>query len=413
MAGGLNNLLRSALRTNLVVQQVRFYPRWSHRRPVKVHTPEEYEKLEKKSQSKGGAETVFDKYGGLKTTWNKPKEEEEGTDKPIKYKIKSKKVGKSLVATYQKSEVKSNPDMLETVIDGEGNFVYSKMKDNDQRVGTILTEIKSNKEKDKKDLILLEGKRLIRDALQSGCHLKYILFSRKSEVDFVKPFLPKVGAQLYKMPYREIQMWSELTTTPGIMGIFKKPDVDSFRPPEALPFTVICDNIREPGNLGTILRICAAVGCDRVILTKGCVNLWDSKVLRGAVGAHFKLRISKDFEWDQIEEAIAEDANFFIADNKIVSDSDEGGRDLAEVLEQIPVFPYHGLDFNASKHVVLIVGGETHGVSRSSYELALKSNGARVNIPLSNDVDSLNVGAALGVIAFEVKKQLVDRSTCG
>jgi hypothetical protein len=137
MAGGLNNLLRSALRANLVVQQVRFYPRWSHRRPVKVHTPEEYEKVEKKSQSKGGAETVFDKYGGLKTTWNKPKEEEEGTDKPIKYKIKSKKVGKSLVATYQKSEVKSNPDMLETVIDGEGNFVYSKMKDNDQRVGYV------------------------------------------------------------------------------------------------------------------------------------------------------------------------------------------------------------------------------------------------------------------------------------
>jgi tRNA G18 (ribose-2'-O)-methylase SpoU len=202
-------------------------------------------------------------------------------------------------------------------------------------------------------------------------------------------------------------------SNPSLAGIFKKPDVDSFRPPEALPFTVICDNIREPGNLGTILRICAAVGCDRVILTKGCVNLWDSKVLRGAVGAHFKLRISKDFEWDQIEEAIAEDANFFIADNKIVSDSDEGGRDLAEVLEQIPVFPYHGLDFNASKHVVLIVGGETHGISRSSYELALKSNGARVNIPLSNDVDSLNVGAALGVIAFEVKKQLVDRSTCG
>lgn len=70
---------------------------------------------------------------------------------------------------------------------------------------------------------MLEGKRLIRDALQSGCHLKYILFSRKSEVDFVKPFLPKVGAQLYKMPYREIQLWSELTTTPGIMGTSTRP----------------------------------------------------------------------------------------------------------------------------------------------------------------------------------------------
>ena len=78
--------------------------------------------------------------------------------------------------------------------------------------------MKSKKDTDKKDLVLLEGKRLIKDALQSGCHLKYILFSRKDEVDYLRPFLPKAGALLYKMPYKEMQMWSDLTTTPGIMG---------------------------------------------------------------------------------------------------------------------------------------------------------------------------------------------------
>lgn len=83
----------------------------------------------------------------------------------------------------------------------------------------ILTEIKSKKEQDKKNLILLEGNRLIKDAIISGCVLKYILFSRKADLMYIQPFLPKIGINLYKMPYRELQMWSDLSTSPGIMGI--------------------------------------------------------------------------------------------------------------------------------------------------------------------------------------------------
>lgn len=83
-----------------------------------------------------------------------------------------------------------------------------------------MTTVKSRKKKEKNDLILLEGKRLIKDALQNGCRLKYLIFSRKNEVEFLKPYLPKIGSLIYKMPYSEMQMWSDLTTCPGIMGKF-------------------------------------------------------------------------------------------------------------------------------------------------------------------------------------------------
>lgn len=148
--------------------------------------------------------------------------------------------------------------------------------------------VKSHKELIKKDFVLLEGKTLIKEALLSNCNLKYLIFSRKSDVEFLNPYLPKSGAQIYKMPYREIQMWSDLTTTPGIMGtnlryiktiielcihnflgIFKTPDVHQLEIKNSLPITVICDNIREPGNLGAILRTSAAVGAKSVLLTKG------------------------------------------------------------------------------------------------------------------------------------------------
>lgn len=53
-------------------------------------------------------------------------------------------------------------------------------------------------------------------------------------------------------------------------GIFEIPDVDAKEPAnDAIPLTIICDNIREPGNLGTIVRAAAAVGCEKLLLMKG------------------------------------------------------------------------------------------------------------------------------------------------
>lgn len=67
-------------------------------------------------------------------------------------------------------------------------------------------------------MILLEGKRIINEALMKGCQLKYLVFSRQEEINYLVPNLPKYGAKIYKMPYKEMQMWSDLTTCPGIMG---------------------------------------------------------------------------------------------------------------------------------------------------------------------------------------------------
>lgn len=53
-------------------------------------------------------------------------------------------------------------------------------------------------------------------------------------------------------------------------GIFNIPDIQNKKPADnAIPLTIICDNIREPGNLGSIIRIAAAVGCEKLLLMKG------------------------------------------------------------------------------------------------------------------------------------------------
>ena len=83
-----------------------------------------------------------------------------------------------------------------------------------------MTQLKMKNCRDKKGVMLLEGKRLIREALVAGCELQYLIFSRLDDANYFKDVLPKKNCTLLKMFYRDIQVWSDLVTSPGIIGIF-------------------------------------------------------------------------------------------------------------------------------------------------------------------------------------------------
>ena len=92
-------------------------------------------------------------------------------------------------------------------------------------------------------------------------------------------------------------MWSDLKTPTGIMAAFPKSDVvNGVNASSPLPMTLICDNIRTPDNMGATLRVAAAAGVEKAILTRCTVDPWSSKVLRAAAGAHFLVRIALCFQ---------------------------------------------------------------------------------------------------------------------
>ncbi|XP_015593597.1 rRNA methyltransferase 3, mitochondrial [Cephus cinctus] len=348
-----------------------------------------------------------------------------------------------------RSETESTSD--KTLDEGLPHF--QKLDQDNNIIPSLMIQIKSRKARTKVDQILLEGHRQIKDALDAGMIPEIIIFSRKT--DLMNLPLPHEGIKIYKVPYKSIQLWSNLTTTPGLMGIFKTPNLDDRESiPGAIPLTIICDNVREPGNLGSILRAALGVGCHKVILTKGCVDLWEPKVLRSAAGAHFRLLIKKAERWEDIESLIDTDANVFIADNivNMKSNADEldskiksempseetsinedddnvktinpqegqslsvssefiqprntNSRILRDIINSLPLLPYYAMNYT-QKHNILIIGGETEGISYNSYRFTKLQNGVRVNIPLTAGVDSLNTGMALGIVAFEVKRQYI------
>jgi TrmH family RNA methyltransferase len=141
---------------------------------------------------------------------------------------------------------------------------------------------------------------------------------------------------------------------------------------------LILDRLRDPGNLGTILRSAEAAGVGQVILTPDTVDLYNPKVVRGAMGAHFRLPVDRS-GWPAIRELTAGRA-VWLADA-------QGG------------LAYDAIDWTAPS--ALIIGGEAAGAGKEAPSLA----GGRVRIPMPGKAESLNAAMAATVILFEIARQ--------
>ncbi|KFO74390.1 RNA methyltransferase-like 1, partial [Cuculus canorus] len=336
------------------------------------------------------------------------------------------------------------PPAVERSAAGPGLW-YEKAAPGDRRLGKVVTIAKSKKFRDHQGKVLLEGQRLIKDALEAGAVLQTLFFSTVGQLKEL-PEAQLKRASLVKVKFEDIKSWSDVVTPQGLMGIFSKPNHAKMSYPAAqltssLPLLLICDNIRDPGNLGTILRSAAGAGCEKVLLTKGCVDAWEPKVLRAGMGAHFRLPIVTNLDWESVPSNLPAGIQVCVADNKesgaqaeTVSVLRGGGRtgsapgDLkAPVKSKLDVAPEHEDEESmagvcvpelAAQYyyenwtqapVAVVIGGETHGLSPDAIHLAASTGGKRLVIPVVPGVDSLNSAIAAGIVLFEGKRQLLQR----
>ena len=154
-------------------------------------------------------------------------------------------------------------------------------------------------------------------------------------------------------------------------------------PAEPLPETidddaVYLDRLQDPGNLGTVLRTCAAVGLRRVLTAPGTVACWSPKVLRAGMGAHFVLELHESVGWDDLAPRLRVPT---------VATTAIGAVDL------------YTTDLRDPR--LWVFGREGEGVDPA----LLRSAGLRVAIPQAPGVESLNVGVAAAVCLFEQLRQ--------
>ncbi|XP_040901494.1 rRNA methyltransferase 3A, mitochondrial [Toxotes jaculatrix] len=321
----------------------------------------------------------------------------------------------------------------------------------DKRLGRLVSIARSRTFREHQGKILVEGRRLICDALDAGANPQMVFFSTADRLREL-PLDKLRRATLVKVKFEDIKLWSDLVAPQGVIAIFSRPDPSRLKfanTSHTVPLSLICDNVRDPGNLGTMLRCAAAAGCHNVLLTKGCVDAWEPKVLRAAMGAHFRLPIYPSLSWEDIENHLPKPVTVHVADSSCGPDRSRETEDLQVnvshkpskagdygwvstrhsrnnmhheeydsdsdsysdcederlSLPRVDTKLYH--ESWAQSPTALVIGGETHGLSLEAVQLAEETAGHRLFIPVVPDVDSLNSAMAASILLFEGRKQLL------
>ena len=229
----------------------------------------------------------------------------------------------------------------------------------------------------KQQQILLEGERLIADSLSAGFPPALFFFTPDAEQRHAQ-LLAQVAAAGAQMLRIEPQLFAEISDTVTPQGVIAVTPIPQIRPGNK-GLTLILDGVRDPGNLGTLVRAAAAADVDQVILLPGVTDPWAPKALRAGVGAHFRIAIR--------QVASAEQARSLVADHMLYFADARASLSYAEV--------------DWTRPSALILGGETVRAAITDHWPDV----VPIAIPMARGVESLNVAMAGGVILFEAARQ--------
>lgn len=243
------------------------------------------------------------------------------------------------------------------------NVFYSSI--NNDKI-KCLKKLNIKKYRDLNGLFLVDGEHLVMEAYNSGYLDELILLEGTDFSLDVKTSYVSMDVMKYI---------SSLDSPNGIMGVcHKKNNILSG------DRVVILDDVQDPGNLGTIIRSSVAFNVDTLVLTDGCVDLYNPKVIRSTQGMLFKLNI-----------IVVSDIIDIVADLKrknyrIYSTKVNGGNSLKSI--------------EKSSRFAIIMGNEGNGVRDSLMDLA----DSYIYIDMNPSCESLNVGCATSIILYELDK---------
>lgn len=240
------------------------------------------------------------------------------------------------------------------------------------------------KERREAGAFVVEGVRLVEEAAKGDWRFEIVLYDEtlsergRSQVESLK----SRGVEVEEVSSSVMKSISETETPQGILAIIQTHQLPILRQAQDgvtnhPTFILIPDQIRDPGNLGTLLRSAAAAGADAVLIPPDTTDAFAPKVLRSGMGAHFRLPI-QEMGWEDIEK-ITSDMNVYVAD-----------------MDGQPCWK-----MDLTKPVALIVGSEAEGASESARRLAK----GKISIPMSGETESLNAGVAGSILMYEVLRQ--------
>ena len=239
-----------------------------------------------------------------------------------------------------------------------------------------------SRERKKKGLFIIEGKREISLAISANYEFDTILYFEDliSEQEILHLFNANVNRILIsKEVYQKLAYRG---STEGIIAVTKAKDfsLENIKFKSETPLILVAEGIEKPGNIGALLRTADAANVAAVFIANPKSDLYNANIIRSSVGCVFT---------NQIAVGSSEEIVAFLAEKKIPM--------YATTLQNSN--EYHKENYTAA--TAIVVGTEATGLTTVFREEATQN----INIPMQGQIDSMNVSVAAAIVLFEAKRQ--------
>lgn len=236
------------------------------------------------------------------------------------------------------------------------------------------------KERRREQVFVIEGVRLVADALASGAELLLTLYAPEQLAATVAgaallTVLPQIR-YAYEATPQVVSAAGDTVHPQGVVAVTRWLVQEAAKP----GIVLILDGIQDPGNAGTLLRSAEACGVVQVLAARGTVDLYSPKVVRAAMSAHFRLPLGQDLDWEAIGEYCTAVDHVYAA-------------------EASATMPYYAADWRQPS--ALIISNEANGLSAEAAAYATR----QISIPMRGGAESLNAAVAGSVVLFEALRQ--------
>ena len=234
---------------------------------------------------------------------------------------------------------------------------------------TAWKALKERKGRRESGCFLVEGRKMVEEALQSGFPVEALLVQEGLDV----PNLPNLP--IYVLPEHVLAAVCDTKTPQGIAAVVR------MRQQDALGKHIIAlDGVQDPGNVGTMIRTADAAGLDGVLLSSQCADVFSPKVLRATMGSIFRmnLRVTDDLPAELMKLRAA------------------GYSILSSQLDGTPFYERQGV----AEQFALIIGNEGNGVSEAVRQTATH----RLRLPMRGGAESLNAAIAAAIMMYELMR---------
>ena len=265
-------------------------------------------------------------------------------------------------------------------------------KDNQHiKLAASLHEKKYRKEH---NLILFEGKTIIEEALKRNLEIESLFFQKEDIFNEIKTEFPSKEFQAFKLNQELMQKIATTDSAPPLIAIFKKPQMPDLLADAQLKnktgnLFLYCENIQDPGNLGSIIRTAFSAGVEMIYLSPDCADIFNPKTIRSSMGTMF----CGPIVYKELKDVKTSLVNFSSQNQtsyEILGTSSHAQR------------TYQEISVNNLKNFMLLVGNESKGLKKESLEACTMN----IKIEMANNIESLNVLAATSIILFDLKNKV-------